>query len=256
MTKKDYDIKLVTEWKCPEGGGAPIIAMPNIPKPLHLQNPRNLLGASTWNHMRKACYARANMTCEICGEQQEKGYCDAHELYDIDYKNGVSKFVRTICLCRKCHRYGIHSGRCITLYKAGNPLMTKEALLSGAENVFHLINEYNKDHPGADLRVYRTFLDYLKCDDLREEMEALIDKYQVKFYMEDEKKTAKWGDWKLIIGSKEYPTPYKNEKEWKKAMEEAGAKDSARVLQKNMEEKFSGEVYDEINKILDTSDIL
>ena len=60
-------------------------------------------------------------------------------------------------------------------------------------------------------------------------------------------------DWKLIIGSKEYPTPYENEKAWKEAMEKQGEKDTARLLQKNMEERFSGGVYDELNKLLNES---
>lgn len=247
---KGYDVKLVTKWECPEGGGAPIIAMPNIPRPLHCCSPRTILGATTWNRMRRACYAQADNTCEICGEKQEKGFVDAHELYDIDYKKGTSTFVRTICLCRKCHRYGIHSGRCVTLHKAGNPLMPKEALLEGAENVFRLMYEYNKKHPKADLRAYVTFLEYLKCDDLKEEMEALIKKYHVKFYAEDEKKMAKWNQWRLIIGDQEYPTPYEDENAWKEAMEEQGNKDTARIMQKNMEDKFSGGVYDELNKLL------
>ena len=33
-------------------------------------------------------------------------------------------------------------------------------------------------------------------------------------------------------------------------MEKQGEKDTARILQKNMEEKFSGGVYDELNRIL------
>ena len=82
-------------------------------------------------------------------------------------------------------------------------------------------------------------------------MEELIKKYDVKFYMEDEKKAAKWEDWKLIIGDKEFPTPYKNEEAWKEAMEERGKQDTARILQKNMEEKFSGGAYDELNKLLE-----
>lgn len=229
MAKSDYDIKLVTEWKCPEGGGAPIIAQPNIVKPLHHVNPRNIVGQSTWNQMRRGCYALANMTCEICGKKLEKGMADAHELYDIDYEKGISIFVRTICTCRLCHRYGIHSGRCITLHKAGNPLMPKETLLEGAENVFRLVYKYNKAHPKADLRVYVTMLDYLKCEDLRDEMEKLIKKYKIKFYKEDLKKMAKWAQWKLRIGTREYPTPYKNEKEWKKAMEEVAKNDTARI---------------------------
>ena len=47
----------------------------------------------------------------------------------------------------------------------------------------------------------------------------LIKKYDVKFYSEDPKKIAPWGEWRLILDGEEYPTPYKNEKEWEKAME-------------------------------------
>ena len=84
-------------------------------------------------------------------------------------------------------------------------------------------------------------------------MEELIEKYSVKFYQEDEKKMADWPEWRLIIGEREYPTPYTCEKDWKEAMEEQGKKDTARLLQKSMEEKFSGGVYDELNKLLDIS---
>ena len=227
---KEFDVKLVTKWECPEGGGAPIITMPNIPKPLHHQNPRNLLGAAVWNRMRRRCYTLADMTCEICGNRQEKGYCDAHELYDIDYATGTSRFVRTICLCRLCHRYGIHTGRCVTLFKDGNPIMTKDVLLAGAENAFSLVSEWNKKHKEEEpLRLYANWLEYLRCEELNQPMRELIKKYKAKFYMEDPKQTAKWSSWSLWIGDREYPTPYENEKAWRKAMEEASKKDSARI---------------------------
>lgn len=252
MKKQGYDVKFVTEWVCPEGGGAPIIAMPNIPRQTHLLNPRNLLGRSTWDHMRRACYAQADMTCEICGEKQEPGYCDCHELYDIDYVHGTVKFVRTICLCRKCHRLGIHSGRAITLYKNKNPLMSKEGLLAGAENVFRLVGAYNAGRPEKEkLRVYSTFLEYLKFDELNEPMREMIDKYNIKFYEENTKVMAPWHEWKLIIGEKEYKTPYKSEEDWEKAMEEQSKKDTARIAGKEANERFSGGVYDELTKILE-----
>ena len=257
VTKKilsQYDVKLVTEWAPPEDDDLrPLIVMPNLPKPTHGpgMQPRTILGATTWNHMRKACYAAANDTCEICGTKPENlRHRHSHECFQIDYEKGTSTFVRCFCLCSTCHLACIHNGRAITLFKQGNPLYPKEFLLEGAEKAFKMVQEYNKDHLGADLRCYTTYLDYLKCDNLREEMEALIDKYQVKFYEEDPKKTAKWGQWKVIIGKKEYPTPYENEKAWKEAMEKQGEKDTARLLQKNMEEKFSGGVYDELNALL------
>ena len=112
-----------------------------------------------------------------------------------------------------------------------------------------LINEYNNDNPKADLRAYSTFLDYLKHDELREPMEKLIEKYNIKFYTETED-MVEWEDWKLIIGNREYPTPYADKDEWKATMEEREAKDSARLMQKRMDEIFSGELYNELNKIL------
>lgn len=253
MSKKDYDIKLVTEWKCPKKDEdlRALISMPNIPKPCHLLCPRNVLGATTWDHIRRRAYALVDDTCEICGEKPDNlRNRHAHEAYDIDYEKGDMTFVRAFCVCVRCHIFGIHTGRAATLHKAGNPLCPKEALIAGAENAFKIAYEYNKDHPEADLRLYSTWLDYLKQEDLREDIEGLIEKYQVKFYEEDEKKAAKWGDWKLVMGRKHYPTPYKSYKDWEAAMAEHEDKDTARVLQKNVDERFSGGIYDELNKIL------
>lgn len=255
VTKKilsQYDVKLVTEWAPPEDGDLrALIAMPNIPKPTHGLAPRTLLGATTWNRMRKHAYAQAEDTCEICRAKPENlRHRHGHEAYTIDYEKGIVTFQRVFCVCALCHLGCIHTGRAITLYKQGNPLYPKEFLLEGAEHAFKIINEYNKDHPGADLRAYSTFLDYLKVEELRKPMEALIKKYNIKFYMEDPKKMAEWGDWKLVIGPKEYPTPYQNEKDWEEAMKKQGERDTSRIMQRNMEEKFSGGVYDELNKLL------
>ena len=243
-----YDIKLVKKWRPPKYSDArALIAMPNIPKPTHGLAPRTLLGASTWDRMRKAAYQDADDTCEICGCKPENlRQRHGHEVYEIDYEKGIVKFVRVFCVCSLCHLGGIHTGRAITLYKQGSPLYPKEFLLEGAEHAFSLIHDYNIDHPKADLRAYSTFLDYLKCEELKEPMEALIEKYNIKFYEEDSKNSAKWADWKLIIGSNEYPTPYKNEKAWKKAMEEMNKNDTARKAT----DAFSGGIYDEIDKIL------
>ena len=249
---KQYDVKLVTRWDPPEGDDLrPLIAMPNLPKPTHALAPRTVLGASTWDKIRKACYSKADDTCEICGYKPEDMHKrHAHEVYSIDYEKGEVRFVRAFCLCALDHLGCIHTGRAITLFKDGNPLYPKEFLLEGAEKAFSIISAYNKDHPEADLRAYVTFLEYLRKDELREPMEALIKKYNMRFYMEDPKKMADWGEWKLIIGDKEYPTPYKNHSDWEKAMEEQNAKDTTRMMQRNIEKRFSGGVYDEIDKII------
>lgn len=246
--KDEFDIEYITEWTPPTGDDLrPLIAMPNIPKPLHLVNPRNILGRKTWDIMRKACYAQADDTCEICGYKPEDLRSrHGHEVYSINYATGTVKFERVFCLCKLCHLGGIHTGRAITLYKQGNPLYPKEFLLDGVEHTFTIINAYNADHPDAQIRAYATFLDYLKCPELEKPMRELIKKYDIKFYMEDPKKMAKWGDWKLIIGSTEHPTPYANGQEWEKAMAEQGKKDTVRQIKNN----FTGSVYDELDQII------
>ena len=247
-----YDVKLVTKWTPPEGDDLrPLIAMPNIPKPLHGVAPRTLFGATTWNQMRKECYANANDTCEICGDKPDNPrHRHGHEVYEIDYEKGVAKFVRVFCICSMDHLACIHTGRAITLFKHGNLLYPKEFLLEGAEKAFAMIQSYNKDHPDADLRAYATFLEYLKNDELKKPMEELIKKYDMKFYMEDPKKMADWKYWVLRVGDQVFMTPYENERDWEKAMKQKEKSDTARLAQRTMEQKFSGEVYDEIDNIL------
>lgn len=246
------DLKYITKWDPPKGEDLrPLIAMPNLPKMTHRLSPRTLLGSSTWNHMRKSCYAKANDTCEICGDKPEiLRRRQGHEAYSIDYEKGLVTFVRCFCLDSVCHLACIHNGRAYTLWKDKHPLYPTSFLLEGAERAFKIIASYNKDHPDADLRAYSTYIEYLKHEELRGAMLDLITKYHIKFYMEDPKKMAPWKSWRLVIGNQEYPTPYENEKAWKKAMEEAGKKDTARIMQKNVEEKFSGGVYNELNEII------
>lgn len=251
---KKYDIKYITKWEPPEGDDLrPLIAMPNIPKPLHGPGcqPRTIFSRKEWDTMRKACYETANDTCEICGDCPEnKRHRHSHEVFSIDYEKGTSTFVRCFCVCALDHLACIHTGRAITLYKQGNPLYPKEFILEGVEKAFAIISSYNHDHPEADLRAYHTFLAYLKVASIQQEVEALIEKYNMKFYAEDPKRTAEWGKWKLIIGDKEYPSPYSSEEDWKEAMEKATFTDSARQAQKEVEKRFSAEVYNEIDNII------
>lgn len=243
----EYDIKLVDGWVPPKGDDLrPLIAMPNIPKPLHGVNPRTLLGSSNWNRMRRACYAEANDTCEICGTKPENlRHRHGHEVYEISYSQGTAKFIRVFCVCSLCHLACIHTGRALTLWKQDNPLYPTEFLLQGAEHAFKIISEYNKDHPKEDLRAYATFLEYLKHDGLKEPMEKLIKKYDMKFYT-GVTNMVDWGDWKLLIGENGYPTPYQNEKDWEEAMKERSKKDTARMAVN----RFDGEVYNELDKII------
>lgn len=248
----EFDIKTVLAWTAPKEDGAPIIAMPNVPAPLHRLAPRTILGDSTWTHMRKRCYYDAQYKSQISGEWLDGTTsdlrCNAHELYSYDYTKGIAYFERAVCISPVEHNF-IHSGRMLTMYKKGNPLMPKSYLLKIVENGFRIINEWNKAHPKErPLRAYATLIDYAFTPGISNEIRDLIKKYDIKFYKEDSDYMAKWADWKLKIGPNEYPTPYKNRKEWAEAMEENDATNHNVALQNAQK----GGVYDEIDKIIGT----
>lgn len=253
MAKKEFDIKTVLAWTAPKEDGAPIIAMPNVPAPLHCQAPRTLLGKSTWDHMRKFCYYSANYKSQISGIDLDgttnDKRCNAHELYSYDYIHGKAYFERAVCISPLEHNF-IHSGRMLTMYKKGNPLMSKSYLLKVVENGFREIYEWNKAHPKRrQLRAYATLVDYASTPGIAEEIRELIDKYEIKFYKEDEDLSAKWGDWTLKIGKNEYPTPYKTRDEWAKAMEENDATNHNVA----MKTALKGGIFDEVEKIIDST---
>ena len=132
------------------------------------------------------------------------------------------------------------------MFKNGNVLYPKSYVLGVVEKGFKLIHDYNEAHKDQKpLRAYATFLEYLKVPELAMEMSELISKYKIEFYSEP-KHIAKWADWKLLFGNKEYPTPYANQGEWVEAMAEASKNDNIRAIGN----PFSGEAFDEISKIL------
>lgn len=257
MSDHKFDITSVEKWIAPdkiEGLDARIICMPNVPKPTHSLAPRTVLGNGTWNHMRKRCYFLANYTCEICGAEvgkniDKKDY-HAHELYSIDYAKGTVTFKRAVGLCALCHTRCIHTGRAFTMYKKGNPFMTANMVLEGAEHAFSLVHKWNTEHPDEEpLRLFATWIEFAKDKRIGEDICRLIEKYDVKFY-KPTKDQAKWQDWKLIIGKKEYPTPYADEKEWEKKMEELNRTQTDNP--RNFKDPFSGGIFDEIKKTLES----
>lgn len=254
--KWDLNLEYITSWAPPSGDDLrPLIAMPNQPRPLHGEGcqPRTILRPKDWNSMRKKCYENAEFKCQICGAEVgkdiEKRQLHAHEVMAIDWEHGTSTFLGCVATCLLDHLSAIHNGRAITLYSKNSPLITKEFLLEGAEKAFSLIHAYNEEH-NTDVRLYSTYIEYLKHDELREPMLELIKRYGVKFYSEDPKKMAKWSKWRLILDGKEYPTPYKNEKEWKKAMEEKTYNDNfGKGREANIRPLTEEEIREEHNKL-------
>lgn len=211
------DVKKVDKWIAPEANGAPLLCMPNIPKPLHGLAPRIIEGQSKWNLMRTKCYMDADYQCQACGKYLGVGKCQAHELYTIDWSQQISRFERCVCLCADCHTLFIHSGRALSMYKRGE--LPSDRMLKTAKKCFELIYQYNQLHD-KELIVYGTFVDWAKDSELGKWLEPMINKYNIKFYgptksYEDKKH---WGKWRLLYNGKEYEPKYKDAKEWEEAM--------------------------------------
>lgn len=240
-----------TKWTAPEGGGAPLLTMPNIPHPLHGEGcqPRTIVGPTRWNQMRKECYEEHDDTCEICGQKlsghrnYDTPLHNCHELFSYDYKTKTATFERLVCLCPKCHTGFIHSGRAITMYKNHTPLWTKEVMLDAAEHGFRLIHQWNKTHQ-KKLQCFEAFLDWMAEPSLEGEMRELVQRYDIEFYHVPPTNTADdWGKWKLVYDGTEYYSPYQSEEEWAEAMKTESEKRAEQNAQ-----LFSGDEFEELRR--------
>lgn len=245
--KKGFVAEIKTKWEVPEISDARVLTMPNIPHPLQGKGyqPRTLLRPSEWNYMRKACYAKAGYQCEACGDTPEKGKLHAHELFNTNYETGEHRFVRLVALCSTCHVAFVHSGRALTLYKQGSPLMPRDFLLAGVEKGFKAISDWNKAHPDEEpVYPFAAFLDYLETPDIQQEMEHLVKKYNMKFWsIPKAKKQCKWDDWHLVFNGKEYYTQYEDMKDYEQKMDEKNKKD-------NVSFNLTGGIFDEIDNLI------
>lgn len=242
------DVEIVDHWECPAETSAKLLTMPNIPLALQGKGmqPRTIYGARTWEFMRKKCYFNANYKSEITGIDPPKGQLHAHELFSYDYAKQEGVFQRIIALAKMEHDF-IHSGRLITLYREGNPTIPRSYLLKVVENGFKIISEYNEAHPDEEpLRCYGTFLQFLRVDDIRNEVLALIRKYNIKFYNEVLPKSKQFKGWHVIVGNKRYNSPYARKEDWEEAMKVARKNDFVR----NLKNPFAGGAYEELREAM------
>lgn len=248
MREEDIDVIKVDHWECPKENGVAILTMPNVPKALHGPGcqPRTIYGKTVWEFMRKGCYLKADYKSEVSGIEPPKGQLHAHELFSYDYLKQEGVFVRCVALAKIEHDF-IHSGRLYTLFRRNNPLVPKSYLLKVVENGFTIISSYNKAHPDEEpLRCFDTFIDYLHDPDLHDEMLALIEKYDIKFYGVVIPKKKEWRGWHVIVGDKRYDSPYKCQADWEEAMRATDPTDKLRSI-KN---PFQGGVYDVLNDMI------
>ena len=166
----------------PVGINPAILLHGNIPQPMHGVAPRAVLGAAWWNKERKAAYSSTNHHCEACGvnkwEAKYHQWLEGHEVYEIDYMNGLMVYVRTAPLCHFCHSY-IHSGRLNALFEQG------------------LINH----HKYASIVQHGDQV-------LRNANLTRQPQYPGPF--------APWDKWRMIVNGKKYPPKFKTLAAWEK----------------------------------------
>lgn len=180
-----------------------ILLCPNIPKPLHGLNPREIAGQAWWDQQRKIAYASTDYHCAACGIHKSAAkyhkWLEAHELYEYDYAIGKQEFKEIVPLCHSCHNF-IHSGRMLTLWR-------KDELET--EKIEDILCHGFNTLAGANLKMNRFALAFSK------EVNILIFFTYVSYgYETGPKSSAQWSDWHLIFNDQKYYSKFKNFKEW------------------------------------------
>lgn len=178
-----------------------VLMHPNIPKPLHEVNPRNIMGKERWDVVRQEAYRSTDFHCIACGvhKQDAKGpkWLEAHEFYNIDYAAGRVEIDRIIPLCHFCHNF-IHSGR---LYMIMGEQKTEEEVIEILEHGFKILSK----HGLAAFPFTLNFAEHIGAET-----------YGVLPDIRPDGETPAWGDWRLVWEGKEYPPKYKTYEEWRK----------------------------------------
>lgn len=178
-----------------------ILMHPNIPKPLHEVNPRNIMGQVKWDIVRRNAYASTNYHCIACGvhKSEAKGHqwLEAHEFYNIDYQAGRVEIEKIIPLCHYCHNF-IHSGR---LYMVMGDEKSEDEVKDILEHGFKILSD-------NELSAFPFTIH------LANQVDA--ETYGVISDIRPDGETPAWEDWRLVWDGVEYPPKYKTYDEWRK----------------------------------------
>jgi len=192
-----------------------ILLHPNIVKPLHGVNPREIFGQEWWDVQRREAYAKNSYCCWACGVHKYNAlfhpWLEAHETYKIDYAKGIAEMIEIVALCHACHNF-IHSGRVLMMVLQGNPEMPEKKAWIIYHRGFSVLKAAGlKPNPFA----------LFACDELAENggsppnwatsqqfLDALIDNPIPDGPMAD------WEKWRLVIDGKPYPPKYSTQVAW------------------------------------------
>lgn len=166
-----------------------------IPRPLHGTNPRVIRGAAWWNKQRVKAYKKNNYCCWACGihkgSAKKHSWLEAHEVYDIDYREGRAVFKEVVALCVFCHGF-IHQGRLAAQLDKGE--ITYSAYNEIIEHGFGIINVSGLESKWLAQKSSDAFLGYGAQSD----------------------GAVPWNQWRLIIGKKAYSPKIASYDQWLK----------------------------------------
>lgn len=178
-----------------------ILMHPNIPKPLHEVNPRNIMGQEKWDVVRQEAYASTDYHCIACGvpKNEAKGpkWLEAHEFYNIDYGMGRVEIDRIIPLCHYCHNF-IHSGRLSMIINKEKP---EQEVIDILEHGFKILSKHGLTAFPFTIR----FAEQLGAET-----------YGVMPSLTPDGEVPAWEDWRLVWDGVEYPPLYKTYEAWRK----------------------------------------
>lgn len=177
-----------------------ILTHPNIPKPLHEVNPRNIMGKFKWDILRQEVYAASNYHCVGCGVHKSKAkkhqWLEAHEYYQVDYMNALVTIESLQPLCHYCHNF-IHSGR---LYMIMGKDKTHAEVREILEHGFKVLSANN-------LKAFPFTLQLAKKIGAKT--------YDVQPYSLPDS-DAPWEAWRLLWNGEYYPPKFATQEEWAK----------------------------------------
>jgi hypothetical protein len=192
----------------------------NIPKALHGVAPREIMPSKWWEKERKASYAANDYHCWCCGNHKlssPRKVLEAHEAYDIDYKNGTVELKEIVALCRNCHMF-IHSGRMLSMFLNGE--LSRERTLRILNLGFSRLKA-NGLKPFAGTVIVYLIVRY----GLTEEDATEVARSRFGYSKDDMNEDAiPWNSWKLVFNDKEYYSLFKDKPEWKMFYEEVSRK--------------------------------
>jgi len=173
---------------------------PNIPKPLHGQNPRTILGQTWWDKKRQETYAKNNYCCWACGISKYNAkyhhWLEAHESYLIDYRQGEARLKEIVALCHSCHNF-IHSGRMYMMYLKGE--LSKDKCLDILQHGFSILENAGLEPFMGTVMVW---------NEISEEQRSGGSDPDKNGWFAD------WNKWHLVIEGNRYYSKFRDIEDW------------------------------------------